>query len=113
MISKLGHEERFVFDFINYSMFIIDSPGSIAGKTMFKWFRFSDPLERRVLDVFDKLIYSLQDLFISSLPVEVIFPGVLREDQIHSTRSLSVPAPDANSAMDSRSRRAFFGLRSR
>ena len=113
MISELRQEESFIFNFINDPVFIVDAPGPVTGKAMSERFRFSDSLEWRAFDIPDELIDSLQDFFVGALPVKIIFPGVLREDQIHSTSARLVPAQDSSSAIDSRSRRAFFGLRSR
>src|ERR1041384_5105738 len=70
-------------------------------------------LEWSTLDFLDEDINVLEDFAVLALPIEIIFPSVLGENELHSTSSRSVPPPDSNSATDSRSRRAFFGLRKR
>jgi hypothetical protein len=46
-------------------------------------------------------------------PILVIVPGVLGKNELHLASVRYVPPPFSNSASDPRSRRAFFGTRSR
>ena len=39
---------------------------------------------------------SLNYFLIGLLPVKMIFPGIVREDQIHSISSLTLPLPVSN-----------------
>jgi hypothetical protein len=80
---------------------------------MFQGFGLANALEWGTLDLLDESIDALEDFAVRALPIEIIFPGVLGENEFHSTSSRSIPPPDSNSAIDSRSRRAFFGLRKR
>jgi len=94
-------------------MLLIDASGPVARQAMFQGFGLANALERSALYLLDKDIDALEDFSVRALPIEIIFPGVLGENELHSTSSRSVPPPDSNSATDSRSRRAFFGLRKR
>lgn len=55
-------------------------------------------------------VYSLENLFISFLPVEIFFPGLRRKDYLHSISCFSLPLPSPSSLIDSRRRLAFLGL---
>ena len=56
------------------------------------------------MNIFDELIDSVEDLSISPLPIQVIFPRMLGKEHIHSMSPRLVPPPDSSSAIDSRSR---------
>lgn len=75
--------------------------------------RLTNASKRRALDFFEKGIDPSKDFLIGPLPVEIIFPGVLGKNKLHSTSTLSVPPPVSSSAIDSMSLLAFFGLRRR
>jgi len=94
-------------------MFLIDATGPVARQAMFQRFGLTDTLERSALNLFNERVDAVEDFSVSALPIEIIFPGVLGENELHSSSLRSVPPPDSNSATDSRSRRAFFGLRKR
>lgn len=94
-------------------MFLVDAAGPVARQAMFQGFGLTDTLERSTLNLFNEHVDALEDFSVRALPIEIIFPGMLGENELHSPSSRSVPPPDSNSATDSRSRRAFFGLRKR
>ena len=113
MVAKLREQERLLFNLVNDSMFIVYSSRPVSGKSVLQGLGFSDSLEGRTLDIFDELIDSVEDFSVGALPIQIIFPSMLGKDQIHSISSRFLPPPDSSSAMDSRSRRAFLGLRSK
>lgn len=80
---------------------------------MFQWLWLANTLEGRPLELPDQGIDPLEDFPVRALPIEIILPGVRGENESHSGSSRSMPPPDSSSAIDSRSRRAFLGLRKR
>jgi len=113
VIAKLGKKEGICLNLINNAMFLIDAPRPVARQAMFQRLGLTNTLERGTLDFFNENIDALEEFSVCALPIEIIFPSMLRENELHSTNSRSVPPPDSNSATDSRSRRAFFGRRKR
>ena len=77
---------------------------------MLQGLRFAGPCKGGTQDLVDQIVDPFQKRSVGSLPVEVILPGVLGKDKLHSTSSLCVPPPESNSAIDSRSLRTFLGL---
>jgi hypothetical protein len=75
-----------------------------------QWLGLASPLKWGALYFFDQFVDALKDFSISPLPIEVIIPSMLGEDELHSINSLAAPPPDSSSAMDSKSLRAFLGL---
>jgi hypothetical protein len=53
---------------------------------MLQWLGFADTLKRGTLYLFDKGIDASQDVSVSALPIERIFPRMLRKNEIHSSR---------------------------
>lgn len=98
---------------IDDSVLVVDSPRPIPGEGMLQWFRLANALKRFTSDVLYEGIDSAKNLFISFLPVQVIFPCLVCENQFHSISSLSCPLPSSSSAIDSISLRVFFGLLSK
>jgi hypothetical protein len=80
---------------------------------MLQGFRLAEAFKGSALRVFDEGIDAVEDFAVGLLPIEILLPGMFREDEFHSTNSRSVPPPDSNSATDARRRRAFLGLRKR
>ena len=80
---------------------------------MFKWFRFSNTLKWISFRFFYEGIDTTKKLFIGFLPKEIIIPGVVRKDELHSKSSLSVPLSFSSWATDSIKRLVFFGDRKR
>ena len=113
MVAQLGDMNCIFRYFINEPVFISDSSGPIAGKSMFKWFRFSNTLKWISSRFFDEGIDTTKNLFIGFLPEEVITPGMIRKDGLHSKSSLSVPLSFSSWAIDSIKRLVFFGDRKR
>ncbi len=80
---------------------------------MLQWFGLTDALEMGASGLSDERIDALEDPAVRALPLEVILPGSLGENELHSLSARSVPPPDSSSATASRRRLAFFGLRKR
>ena len=80
---------------------------------MFERFRFASAGEWIAHDFIDEPVDALEYLLVGRLPVQVVFPGVLGKDELHSARERFLPPPRSSSAMDSKSRLAFLGTRRR
>lgn len=113
MVPALGNQHRVGLDLVDETMFVVDSARPVPGESVLERFRFTDALERRASNVLNQEIDSLEKFAVRLLPMKIVIPSMLGEDQLHSRSSFSVPAPASNSAIDSNNRRAFRGLRSR
>ena len=71
-------ENAAIFHVIYKTVLFIDPSAELPLQVSCKRLGFPDSFHAAVsLDVFDELIDALQRLFVLSLPVEVIFPGVI------------------------------------
>ena len=113
MMTYLGNMNCLGIYFIHEAMFVAHPPRPVTGEIVLERFGFANAFERGTLHVFYESIDPFEDVFIRALPVEIVFPGVPGENERHSSSSRSVPRPCSNSAIDSSSRLAFFGLRKR
>src|SRR5262249_34038579 len=95
------------------AVLLIDAARPVAGERVFQGLGLAEAGERLALDVADEGVDPLEDLAIGLLPVEVVLPRALGENELHSASSRSRPPPRSNSASASRRRRALRGLRSR
>ena len=100
-------------DFVNDSVLIVDSAGPVIGKGVLKGLGLARALKRGAHDLFDQVVDSLEDFLVRALPVEIIIPGVIRENDLHSIRPLSVTLASWSWAIDSIRRLVFLGDRSR
>lgn len=80
---------------------------------MFQRLRFPDSFKGIAFDFFNKCVDPPEDLLVGLLPIQVILPCMVGENQLHSISSLSVPFPSSSSTMDSIKRLVFFGERKR
>ena len=113
MVAQLGDMNCIFRYFINEPVFISDSAGPVAGNSVFKWFRFSNTLKWISFRFFDEGVDTMKNLFIGFLPKEIIIPGVVRKDELHSISSFSVPLSFSSWEIDSIKRLVFFGDRKR
>jgi hypothetical protein len=110
VISELCKMEEILVDLVDHPVFIGDATGPVSGQAMFQGLGLTSAVKGSTLYFLNEFVDTLKDLSVSPLPVEVIFPGMLGEDDPHWINSRSVPPPDSSSKMDSKSLRAFFGL---
>jgi len=89
VIPKLGDKQGVIRDLVNHSVFFIDSPRPITGQAVFEGLWFSDAFKRLSRRFLDQFVDSAEGLFVGFLPVQIVFPGVLGEDQFHSRSSFS------------------------
>ena len=113
VISQLGNQNCIIRNFINESMLVIDSPGPVAGKSMFQRFRFANTLKRAALNFLNEGVDTAKNLFVRFLPINVIVPGMVGKNELHSISSFSFPLPFSSWTIDSISRLVFFGERNR
>ena len=65
------------------------------------------------LNGFNKTIDTFQNFWIVALPIQIVIPSIFRENQFHSTNSLSCPLPASRSEIECSKRLALLGLRSK
>jgi hypothetical protein len=100
-------------NFIDDPVLIGDATRPVSGQAMSQGLGLTSSFKGCTLYFLNEFVDAFKDLSISPLPIEVIIPGMLGEDDLHSINSRSVPPPDSSSTMDSKSLRVFFGLRRR
>ena len=110
VIPELDDIQRIPFDLIDDAVLFVYPSGPVAREGMPERFRFSFPLLRISANVFDKNMNSIENLFVRSLPIQIIFPGLGGKNYFHSINFLSVPLPSSSSFIDSNRRRALRGL---
>lgn len=96
VVTKLCNEQFFRTDFVYQPMFVVDSPGPIAGEVVLKRLWFSNAIEWRALNIFNELVDALEGFLVGALPKQVVFPGVLGKDEPHSESARSLPSPRSN-----------------
>jgi hypothetical protein len=84
VISELGDKQSVIRNFVNYSVFFVDPARPVPGEAVFEGLWFANTFERFSLGLFDQLVDSVKNLFVGFLPVQIVFPGVLGEDEFHS-----------------------------
>ena len=87
VIPELSYQDGVILNFVDDTVFAIDPSGPISGQGVSQGFRLSDPFVRVPLNIANQVIDSFQSLLVGLLPVEIIRPGVLGEDELHSARS--------------------------
>jgi hypothetical protein len=110
VVSELCKMEGVLIDFVHDPVFIGNATGPISRQTMSEGLWLAGSFKGGALYFLNELVDALKELSVGPLPVEIIFPGMLGEDDLHSINSRSMPPPDSSSTIDSRSLRAFFGL---
>ena len=67
------------------------------------------PSKRGALYLLDEDIDAPKEVSVSALPIEILLPRMLREHEVHSINSRSVPPRDSSSAMDAEESSGIFG----
>jgi hypothetical protein len=89
VVPELGDKQSVIRDFVHHSVFFVDSARPVTGEAVLEGLRFTNTFEWFSLGLFDQLVDSVKDLFVGFLPVQIVFPGVLGEDEFHSRSSFS------------------------
>ncbi len=113
MITKLSDKYGVLSGTVDDSVFVIDAPRPVAGKTVLERFRLSAARKGIAHYFVNKTVDALEHSFVGRLPVKVVFPCMFGKDQLHFASLRTLPPPRSSSAMDSRRRLAFFGTRRR
>src|SRR5664279_3254080 len=101
-------------DQVHKAMFLVDPAGHRARrKAVLEQFRLADSPIVRARDVVDQAVDPFQELPICHLPIGVVLPRFLGEDNSHRMRSWASTSPRRACSTLSISRRAFVGERSR
>ena len=98
---------------VDEPVLVVNAARPVAGESVFEGFGFAGTGERVMHYLMDKPVDAFEHQFVGILPVKVVLPGVFRKDKFHSASLRALPPPRSSSAMDSRSRFAFLGTRSR
>jgi hypothetical protein len=78
VIAALSDNDAVVCHFVDKAMLTIDAPGPISGPIMLQKLRVTDSVERRTPDLLYQEIYTFERFPVRALPVEIIFPAMLR-----------------------------------
>ena len=84
-------------DTVNKPIFQCDAAGPPAFEIAAQRFGLARPFKGRAHALFDQAIEPGQYVGVGSLPVEIIFPGVIGEDQPHRSMSVCSDAAPASS----------------
>ncbi len=76
---------------------------------MFKGLRFTNTLKGISFRIFNQGVYATECFFIGFLPKKIVAPSVVREEQLQSMSSFSIPFSFSSWAIDSIKRLVFFG----
>ena len=80
---------------------------------MLEWLRFTNTLKRILHGFSNYGVDAAEDFPVGVLPIEIIFPSVVRKNELHPINSFSVPSPLSSCEIDSISRLVFLGERKR
>lgn len=80
---------------------------------MFQWLGLAHAAERFSLGFANQLVNPLHHFPVLLLPMQVVFPCLVRENQLHLAGFRSTPLPAFNCATAERRRFALAGVRSR
>ena len=113
MIAALGNQEAVFSWLVDQAMLVIDAAGPPAFELTAQGLWLSYAKEWCAQTFFDEGVDAKHQFWVRGLPMEVVLPCPVRENQFHSISALSVPPPASSSAMLASSRSAFFGFLSR
>ncbi len=113
MIPQLSYKDSILSRPVNDAVLVVDAPGPVTGEAVFERFGFARAGEGISNDLMDDPVDAFEHVFVGLLPIEIVLPGVPGKNQLHSASLRVFPPPRSSSAIDSRSRLAFFGTRRR
>src|SRR5260370_1549018 len=94
-------------------MLLGQPPRPPAGQRPAQRLGLAGPGKRRACAFVDETVQTGEQLRVRRLPVEIVFPGALAEDEPHSATVRPIPPPCSSSAMASLSRSPSLALRNR
>src|ERR1051325_926967 len=87
MIPHLRQFHSAFGEAIHDAVLLINPPRPPPGQRVTQRFGFADAGVRIAFDVLQQFVNPPDDLFVRLLPVLVIFPRLIREDQVHESRA--------------------------
>jgi hypothetical protein len=69
VVSELGNKQGVICDLVHDPVFFVNSTGPVATEAMFERLRFTETFKGFSLGFVDKLIDSVEDLFVALLPI--------------------------------------------
>lgn len=111
--ASLSDQQRIVFDPIYQSVLFRDSARPVSVQCMAERLGFADSAVGASMDVLYQFVDAPQHLSIVCLPVHIVFPRLVREENLHVRRARSLPFPESSCLIESSSRFALRGFRSR
>src|SRR3712207_3469974 len=116
VVAAGGDADLVLDDLVHEAVLVGDAARPVALEAVLERLRLADPLVAVAGDVLQERVDPLQDLAVLGLPPDVVGPGVLVPDELHSFESRSscvAPPPCSRRSIAVSRRRAFSGLRSR
>ena len=107
--KKLRYYPEFNKDIVLDTLIVAASARPEAGKRMLQRLGFADAGKGLALDRTQKAIDAVEQGRVDCLPVAVVFPGFVGEDQLHLASSRSLPCPAASRATAESRRFALTG----
>src|SRR6266540_1450284 len=86
-------------ELVDESVFVSDAARPVALEAMLQSLGFADAFVPVRTDVFDQSVDAFEQLPILGLPPDVVIPGELVPDQLHSTSSRRAPPPASSRSM--------------
>lgn len=83
VIAQLRDQLRVPLDLMDHAMLADDPMRPKAGQGMYQRFGLADIGEWFALGFADQLVTALDHALVLYLPVRVVFPGLVREDELH------------------------------
>lgn len=88
MVAALSNSEllsvALAVDAINQPVLARNAARPPARKSMFKGLRFPKPLKWIALDVLDQIVDGVEDLFVLSLTLKILLPGIFSPSSDHA-----------------------------
>ncbi len=85
-VAELRKEDGSVTDPVHQPVFGIDAARPVASQCVTEALRLARSLERVPEDLLDQPVDPLEHRAVLLLPVQIVVPGVGREDQLHSRK---------------------------
>jgi hypothetical protein len=79
----LKNDDIIVFNYVNESVFFVDSPRPTALHCVSQRLGFANTFGRVPYDIFEKSIHTFQGCFVVGLPVAIVFPAERSKHQAH------------------------------
>ena len=113
VVSALRNQKPIIRWLVDKAVFLRQPPRPPAGQLSAQRLGLAGPGERRPGALLDETIQSREQFGIIRLPIKIVLPGAVAENEPHSATARSVPPPRSSSPIASNSLSAFLALRNR